>query len=466
MGLLTAAFGGKLPFGTCFWGDMMREKRRRAAAWLKHTGLYIEALAKWILLAAVVGAACGALGSAFHIGVERATELRGEHPWLLWCLPLAGLVIASLYRLTRTEGQGTNDIIDAVRLGKGLTLKLVPAIFFGTVLTHLCGGSAGREGAALQMGGTIGYKVGSWFRLDDRDMRTATMAGMAAFFSALFGTPLTATVFAIVVISIGVMYHAALIPCLIASLTAYGVSLLLGVAPTAFTVEAPALELGMFFRVAVLAALCALVSVLFCTGIHFMERRMAGWFPNPWLRAAVGGVAVILLTLLVGSGDYNGAGMDVIARAVEEGTVRPAAFLLKILFTAVTLGAGFKGGEVVPSFFVGAAFGCAVGPLVGIPAGFGAALGLVAVFCGAVNCPIASIFLSVELFGAGGLLYFALACGISYILSGYSGLYSSQTIVYSKLKAEYINVHTNAHHAGDPHDQPPLRGSLREERER
>ncbi len=436
---------------------------REAASWIKHTGLYAQALVKWLLLAVVVGAACGAVGSAFHIGVERATELRLEHPWLLWCLPLAGLLIVAFYRLTRTEGLGTNDIIDAVHLGKGLTLRLLPAIFFSTVATHLCGGSAGREGAALQMGGAIGHKAGRLFRLDDRDLRTATMAGMAAFFSALFGTPLTATVFAMVVISIGVMYHAALIPCLTASLTAYGVSRLLGVAPTAFSVAAPPLELGMLLRVAVLAALCALVSVLFCTVIHFTERQLARRIPNPWLRAAAGGAAVVLLTLLVRSGDYNGAGMDVITRAVEEGSARPAAFLLKLLFTAVTLGAGFKGGEVVPSFFVGATFGCVAGPLLGIPAGFGAAVGLVAVFCGAVNCPTASIFLSVELFGDGGLLYFALACGISYMLSGYSGLYSSQTILYSKLKAEYINVHTNAHHAGDPHDQPPLRGSLREE---
>ena len=213
---------------------MEETKWQKTVAWVRHTGLYIQALVKWLLVALVVGVACGALGSAFHIGVERATELRGEHPWLLWCLPLAGLLIVGFYRLTRTEGQGTNDIIDAVHLGKGLTLKLLPAIFFGTVLTHLCGGSAGREGAALQMGGTIGHKVGAWFRLDDRDMRTATMAGMAAFFSALFGTPLTATVFAMVVISIGVMYHAAFIPCFAASLTAYGVSRLMGVAPTAF----------------------------------------------------------------------------------------------------------------------------------------------------------------------------------------------------------------------------------------
>ena len=314
------------------------------------------------------------------------------------------------------------------------------------------------------MGGTIGRHAGNLFNLDDRDLRTATMAGMAAFFSALFGTPLTATVFAIVVISIGVVYHVAFIPCLTASLVAYWISVELGVAPTRFSVAAPELEKLMLLRVAVLGVGCALVSVLLCRTLHFAEHQMKKRLLNAWLRVLVGGGAVIALTYLCGTRDYNGAGMDLITAAVEQGTARPEAFLLKILFTAVTLSAGFKGGEVVPSFFVGATFGCVAGPLLGIPAGFAAALGLAAVFCGATNCPLASIFLSVELFGDGGLLYFALVCGISYMLSGYNGLYSSQTIVYSKLKAQYINVRTNAYHAGEP--VPPFQQGGGEETER
>jgi len=278
----------------------------------------------------------------------------------------------------------------------------------------------------------------------------------------LFGTPLAATVFAIVVISVGIMYHAAFIPCLTASLVAYGISILMGVEPTRFTVAVPQPETWMFMRVAVLAVLCALVSVLFCEVLHLAEHKVKRYLPNPWVRVLVGGVAVVALTYLCGTTDYNGAGMEVITAAVEQGTVRPGAFLLKILFTAITLSVGFKGGEVVPSFFVGATFGCLVGPYLGIPAGFAAAVGLVAVFCGATNTPLASTFLAVELFGSAGLLYFALACGISYMLSGYSGLYNSQTILYSKLKAEYINVHTNAYHAGNPHAAPPVRGSLKD----
>ena len=434
----------------------------RFTAWLGRAGVYLRTLIKWTILGLVIGAFCGVIGSAFHIGVHHATELRAEHPWLLWCLPLAGLGIVGFYKLTKVEGKGTNSIIDQVHLGKGLPFFLLPAIFLGTILTHLCGGSAGREGAALQMGGTIGFHTGRLLRLDDRDLRVATLAGMAAFFSALFGTPLAATVFAMMVISIGIMYDVAFIPCLTAALTAYGVSLTMGVEPTRFTVAMPELEGWMLVRVAVLAALCAVVSTVFCNVIHIVEHQMDHRIKNSWARAVIGGVAVIALTYLCGTTDYNGAGMEVVTAAVEGGVARPEAFLLKMLFTAVTLAAGYKGGEVVPSFFVGATFGCVAGPFLGIPAGFAAALGLVAVVCGATNCPLASIILAVELFGDGGMLYFALACGLSYMLSGYNGLYSSQTILYSKLKAQYINVHTNAHHEGFPHAQPPVRGSVKD----
>ena len=415
---------------------------------LRRWGLYVRTFIKWTAAAAVIGAACGLVGTLFHFGVHEVTAFRGTHPWVLYLLPLAGLVIVGFYKLTGTDGLGTDDIIDAVHQGKLLPILLLPAIFFGTILTHLCGGSAGREGAALQMGGTIGQYLGRHFQLDDRDLRVATLAGMAAFFSALFGTPLAATVFAIMVISIGVIYHVALYPSLLAALVAYGVSIHLGVEPTRFAVSVPEQTVGMFVRVALLGVLCALVSILFCQVMHGAGHLMKR-ICNPWLRVACGGAAIIVLTLIFGT-DYNGAGMEIVTAAVEQGTVAvPWAFLLKLIFTAITLAAGFKGGEVVPSFFVGATFGCAAAPLLGLPAGFGAAVGLAAVFCGVTNCPLASTLLAVELFGAEGLLYFALACCLSYMLSGYQGLYSSQTILYSKLKAQFINVHTNAHHAGE-----------------
>ncbi len=422
----------------------MRERiRNHFRQTLQGLTLYARPTGKWLLVAAVTGVLCGFIGSAFHIGVDKATQLRPGFPWLLYCLPLAGLLIATLYRVAGTEGHGTNTILEEVQTGRGLKLALLPSIFLSTVLTHLCGGSAGREGAALQMGGTIGYHTGRLLKLDDKDIRTATMIGMAAFFSALFGTPLAASVFAMGVISVGLIYHAAFTPCLTASLIAYGISRVLQVEPTRFAVEAPALQTGLLLRTAVLAILCAFLSVLFCRTIHGAEHFFQKYGKNPWLAAVLGGLVIILMTKLVGSTDYNGAGTGIITAAIEAGQAVPEAFLYKLLFTALTIGAGYKGGEVVPSFFVGATFGCVVGPLLGLPAGFAAAVGLVSVFCGAVNCPLASIFLATELFGSEGLLYFALACGLAYVFSGYSGLYSSQRILYDKLKAEYINIHTN-----------------------
>ena len=420
-----------------------------ARQYLRHLGIYARALGKWLLVSALVGTICGLLGSAFHIGVEAATEFRLTHAWVLFTLPAAGLLAVAIYRVLRVEGQSTNDILGEIQSGKGLSIALLPAIFLTTVLTHLAGGSAGREGAALQMGGTIGYGVGRLLQLDDRDMRTATMTGMAAFFSALFGTPLAATIFAMGVVSVGLLYHAAFLPCFIASLFSYGISLILGVEPTRFLVSVPAVTPLMLLKVAGLAALCGVLSAVFCGALHFTEASLRKIVRNPWLRAFLGGAALLGLTLLLGTTDYNGAGMPVITAAIEEGRALPSAFLWKIVFTALTLAVGFKGGEVVPSFFIGAAFGCVVGPLLGIPAGFAAAVGLVAVFCGAVNCPMASMVLSVELFGAEGMLFYALACGLSYVLSGYTGLYSSQRILYDKLKAQFIDVRTNAHREGE-----------------
>ena len=406
-----------------------------------HIGQYAVTLLKWMVLGGVIGLVGGIIGSLFHIGVDTATQVRLAHSWVLYLMPVGGIAIVGLYRLTKTEGKGTNDVIASVHFGEQVPGLLVPVIFVSTVITHLCGGSAGREGAALQIGGGIGYQAGRLLRLGEKDLPLATLCGMSGVFAALFGTPLTATVFALEVISVGVLYYAGLVPCLTAALTGYLVSVLMGVPPTRFTVTVPGLEVRTMLLVMVLALLCAVVSILFCRGLHGVEHLLKRTLKNPYLRVAVGAAVLIGLTLLT-NGDYNGAGMEVIGRAIA-GQADPWAWVWKLLFTAITIGCGFKGGEVVPSFFVGAAFGCVAAGWLGLPAGFGAAMGLVSVFCGAVNCPLASIILSVELFGSGDLLYFAMACSISYLISGYCGLYSSQTILYSKLRAEFINVRTH-----------------------
>ena len=414
----------------------------RLKPFLSNIILYARSVAKWLVISAVVGVLGGLLGTAFHMGVEYATGLRVKLPFIIWLLPVCGLAITAIYQFLRTQGVGTNAVIDAVQKGEKIPILLIPAIFVSTILTHLCGGSAGREGAALQIGGDLGKHIAHMFRLDDKDTRMATLCGMSALFSALFGTPLTATLFALEVISVGVIYFAGLLPCLFASLVAFEVSLLMGVAPTHFAVIAPeatALNLAM---TAVLALCCAMVCIVFCVAMRRTDQLAEKFIPNAYLRAFLGGCIIIALTYAVGCRDYNGAGMDIISAAITGGTAKPEAFILKIIFTAVTLGFGFKGGEVVPTFFVGAVFGCVMGPILGLPAGFSAALGLVSLFCGAVNCPISSMVLSIELFGADGLVCFAVACVVSYVFSGYRGLYSSQTILYSKLRAEFINVHT------------------------
>lgn len=425
-----------------------RETGRHAAAYAaalcrrKATSAanYGKTFLKWAVIAACIGLVGGLVGAAFHMSVNAVTTLRGAHPWLLYLMPPAGLLVVWVYRVTKMEGKGTNDIIHSIHFGERVPLMLTPVIFLATVLTHVVGGSAGREGAALQIGGSIGCQVGRLFRQDDRNVRVATMCGMSAVFAALFGTPLTAAVFALEVLTVGVFYYMAFIPCLIAALTGYGVSLLFRLPPTRFAIlEAFDLSPAGVLQIMALSVLCALVSIAFCVSMHKTERLLQRKLVNPYARVLLGSAVLIVLTLLCGT-DYNGAGTDVITAAMG-GAAVPWAWALKIVFTALTIGCGFKGGEIVPAFFIGATFGCFMGGLLGIPASFGAALGIVAVFCGAVNCPIASLILSVELFGAGELSYFAIACGVSYMLSGYYGIYQSQEIRYSKLKPEKIEIH-------------------------
>ena len=404
-------------------------------------GEYVATLVKWVAIAFVVGVIGGGVGSAFHIGVERATEIRHANPQVLWLLPVVGVVIVALYRGLKLEGEGTNKIIDSVHFGKRIPVMLTPLIFVATCLTHLVGGSAGREGAALQIGGGIGYHTGRMMHLTEKELPLTTQCGMAALFAALFGTPLTAAIFALEVISVGVIYYAGLIPCITAAAVGFGVAKIMGVAPTHYAVAVPIADAAMMVRVGILAVGCAIVSIIFCRGLHHIEHWGHRLVTGPYRRAIFGGLLLLVMTYGFGM-EYNGAGMDVIERALLQGEAAPWAWVIKILFTGITIGFGFKGGEVVPSFFVGATFGCVIAPFLALSPTFGAAVGLIAVFCGAVNCPIASIVLGIELFGGEGMIFFAVACAVSYLMSGYSGLYTSQTILYSKKRAQYINVHT------------------------
>lgn len=408
---------------------------------LKSSANYVKIFIKWCFISIVVGLFGGLVGTAFHMSVDYVTKIRTENSWLVMLLPVGGLLIALMYKLCEVN-EGTNRVIESVRTGKKVPILMAPLIFVSTVVTHLLGGSAGREGAALQLGGSIGYQFGKIFKLDEKDMSLIVMLGMSGMFAALFGTPLTATFFALEVISVGVIYYVALVPCIVSSVIAYNISLALGISPVKFTnVAMYSANIDVILRVVVLSILCALVSIAFCTAIKYFSKFAESKLPNQYIRAFVGGCIIIVLTILVGTHDYNGAGMDIISQAIS-GIARPEAFVLKIIFTVVTISAGFKGGEIVPTFFIGSTFGCVVGALLGLQPSFGAAIGFVALFCGVVNCPVASIMLALEVFGAESILVFAIACGVSYMMSGYYGLYSSQKIMYSKLEAKYININT------------------------
>lgn len=409
--------------------------------YVKGSSTFVKSFAKWIIAGSIVGVISGLVGSLFRYAVTVAGMAYETIWWIGYLLPIGGLVIVGLYKIFGMTGSiGTDRIIGSVRAENKIPVRLGPLIFISTVITHFLGGSAGREGAALQIGGSIGTQVGRLLRMDEKDMSLVVLAGMSGVFSALFGTPLTAVFFALEVISVGVIYYAGLIPCLVASLTAFGISDIFGFGREIYMVlNIPGFHLAVMGKVAILGLCCALLSIIYIFTMDSVDELFEKYFTNPFLRILCGGTILVILSALFSSGDYNGSGMGVIFDALS-GSSEWYDCLLKIIFTAVTIGCGFKGGEIVPTFFIGATMGCFVGGVMGLDPGFAAALGMVATFCAAVNSPVASILMGVEMFGAEGLIYFAAACSISYMMSGYYGLYGSQKIMYSKTRAEFINI--------------------------
>ena len=405
-------------------------------AWLNklhHPEYYVKAFAKWLFLGLLMGALGGLLGAGFHHALHFVTHLRGEHTWLIFLLPLGGLLSVGIYRIFGLRNnRGTNEIIDAILDGKPVSPLIAPVIFLTSSITHLFGGSAGREGAALQLGGSVASVLGRVMKLGEKDRTVLTMSGMSAVFAGLFGTPLTATIFCMEFESVGTLFTPAMLPCYLAAFTASRVSLALGVRPEVFPLKVrTVLTLGNSWKFLLLAVAISLLGIAMCYVFHKAEHLAAHHLPNPFVRIALGGALIAGLTLVVGDQRFNGAGMDMALEAVA-GETDWYSFGVKMLFTAVTLAAGFKGGEIVPTFCIGATFGCLLGGLLGLDAGLAGALGLVGLFCCATNSPFASIVLSIEMFGSGYLYLFALVCVICFILSGHSGLYASQIIQFAK----------------------------------
>ena len=394
---------------------------------------------RWTAISIVMGTVCGLIGTAFGYGVIYAQRLFKTHSFMLYLMPVAGVLIVLLHQMFHELGnRGTNLILESISSDERIPMATLPCIFISTILSQAVGASAGKEGAALQIGGCIGNYFGDVFHMDERDKKVMIMSGMSGCFGAIFGTPLAAAMFGIEVISIGVAYYAALVPCVFASFIGAQISGALGLHGESFLIlHIPKFSLVPALYTVGLGLTCALLSVCFCILLHETQHLYKNKIGNVYVRILVAAGLSIALALIFGR-DYSGAGFNLVEKAVD-GESAYLGFLLKMIFTAVALGGGFKGGEIVPTLAVGASFGCTFGLLTGFEPSLCAAAGMLATFVGVTNCPIATMFLGFELFGFEAMPYFAVAVAISFTLSGYYGLYSGQKFTYSKTKAEFIN---------------------------
>lgn len=421
----------------------MREKLQNSYESLR---VLAETLILWSFLSMAIGGAIGVVASVFAHAVEWATLYREAHPFLILGLPIGGIVIIFLYRVMGQEkNTGTNMVLTVLRSDHEAMPGIVtPLILISTVITHLFGGSSGREGAALQFGASFGSVIGRQLELSESDRKILILASMSAAFAALFGTPMAAAIFPMEMISVGVMYYAALVPCMFSAFVAEYVSVVMGVRTfkIPYLVEAvPDFYSPHCLKVILLAVCFAAVGSLFCVLLHQSEHVFKTWFPNPYLRVCVGAVAVITLTFLLRTNAYLGLSEALIhASFVEAQEFRH--FLLKMVFTCLTLCVGFKGGEIVPSLFIGATLGSFMSTVLNLPPDLCAACGMVGVFCAVTNSPISSILMSLELFGFAGMPYYCITIVVSYLLSGYQSLYKEQKIVYSKTENKYVNRST------------------------
>ena len=408
---------------------------------------------KWTAIAGPAAAVIGSACALFLGSLDWATSTRVGHPWLLFLLPLAGLGIALLYgRLGKGVEGGNNLIVEQIHEPDGgVPARMAPLILVSTVATHLFGGSAGREGTAVQMGGSIASQVGRWLRLSPADIRILLMTGIAAGFGGVFGTPMAGAVFAMEVLVMGRMSYEAIIPCLIAALVGDWACSAWGIHHTHYSVAAlPAgLDRLLMVKVAVAAIVFGLASTLFTGLTHGMLRLFQRAIPIACLRPVVGGLIVIGLVYALGTRDYLGLGVSspdagavTIVSAFSPGGAHALSWWWKILFTTITLGSGFKGGEVTPLFFVGATLGNVLATAMGAPTDLFAGLGFVAVFAGATNTPLACTLMGIELFGSGPMVYIGMACFLAYLFSGHTGIYLSQRIGTPKIESLGAPLHT------------------------
>lgn len=396
---------------------------------------------KWIVLGSVVGILSGTASAFFLKSLDYVTDVRLDHPWLLYLLPLGGALVSFIYmRYGKNSSKGNNLILEQIGDGQEtIPLRMAPLVLFGTLVTHLFGGSAGREGTAVQMGGSLAEWFGRLIRISPMDRKILLMCGISGGFGSIFGTPLAGTLFGLEVVTIGIISQQALLPCFVASFVGDLVTTRLwGVHHSQYVVtEIPSLGLLILLKVILASVVFGLVSILFSELTHFLKRTFTTFVSNPMLKSAIGGLIIIGLVFLVGSRDYIGLGLPLINDSFE-GEVSPFAFLWKLIFTAFTLGTGFQGGEVTPLFAIGATLGNSLAGILHVYGPFLASLGFIAVFCGATSTPFACFLMGIELFGSEGAIYMFIACVVSYLFSGHTSIYTSQVIGVSK--SQFISI--------------------------
>lgn len=399
---------------------------------------------KWTILAGLVGLLAGSASAFFLVSLEWAAQTRETYSWLLFLLPFGGMLVSFLYwKYGLNSAKGNNLLIEQAHGAKeSIPFRIAPLVLFGTIVTHLFGGSAGREGTAVQMGGAFSEFIGKLVKLDEADRKIIIICGISSGFGSVFGTPLAGTVFGLEVLALGLIRHEAIFPAFVAAFVGdFVTSSLWGVGHQHYEIGSiPALSIVLIIKIIFSAILFGLTSTLFSELTHWLKKQYTKLFPNPMMKSFVGGLVIIALVYILGTRKYLGLGLPLIDDAFH-GEVSPLTFITKLLFTSLTLGAGYQGGEVTPLFAIGSTLGGSLGDLLHVSIPFLAALGFIGVFCGATNTPIACFIMGIELFGSEASLYLFLVCIISYLFSGHSGIYTSQQIGVSKSK--HISVTDN-----------------------
>jgi H+/Cl- antiporter ClcA len=408
--------------------------------------ILLKQLVRWVILILPIAFAIGSVIALFLWLLAAAIQYRFNHKWLLFLLPLAGLLIHFIYQtIGKSSEKGNSLIMDEIHQeGAGVPKQMAPVILVTTILTHLFGGSAGREGTAVQIGGSMAAMYGNWLKLDRPEMRIILTAGIAAGFGAVFGTPMTGAIFALEVLTIGKIKYNLFVPALIAGLVGDFAVRAWHVSHVHYHIDSLSNQNSLFAKylhldplllakVVVAAVLFGATSFLFSTLVKTIKRTALFLFKRKWMIPVVGGLAIIALTSLLGKPDYLSLGVQAeypgavtISSAFQHGGAQTWSWLWKMVYTSITLGTGFKGGEVTPLFYIGATLGNTLAEIMNAPAGLFAALGFIAVFAGATKTPIACTFMGIELFGGHYALLFSIACFTAYICSGHTGIYESE----------------------------------------